>query len=43
LRTKIIEGDRFRAFGWGKETVQPLCSKKPQSNLINNKAARKLR
>jgi hypothetical protein len=20
VRTKIIEGDRFRAFGWGKET-----------------------
>jgi hypothetical protein len=21
VRTKIVEGDRFRAFGWGKETV----------------------
>ncbi len=29
LRTKIIEGDRFRAFGWGKETVKPpTCSPK---------------
>ncbi|HEY6349356.1 MAG TPA: hypothetical protein VI636_08120 [Candidatus Angelobacter sp.] len=32
LRTKIVEGDRFRAFGWGKDT-KPSCSKKPQSNL----------
>ncbi|HEY6249051.1 MAG TPA: hypothetical protein VI685_03770 [Candidatus Angelobacter sp.] len=33
LRTKIIEGDRFRAFGWGKETVKPACSKKTQEKL----------
>jgi hypothetical protein len=28
LRTKVIEGDRFRAFGWGKETVRGACRKK---------------
>jgi hypothetical protein len=28
LRTKIIEGDRFRAFGWGKETKPSACSPK---------------
>ena len=28
LRTKIIEGDRFRAFGWGKEAKPSLCSQK---------------
>jgi hypothetical protein len=29
VRTKIIEGDRFRAFGWGKETRPPnTCTKK---------------
>lgn len=28
LRTRIVEGDRFRAFGWGHETVKPACSKK---------------
>src|SRR5215813_8872655 len=33
LRTKIIEGDRFRAFGWGKEAVKPACSQKPQSKV----------
>jgi len=33
LRTKIVEGDRFRAFGWGKEAVKPACSLKPQSKV----------
>jgi hypothetical protein len=29
VRTKIVEGDRFRAFGWGKETVLATrCMKK---------------
>ncbi|HLY99288.1 MAG TPA: hypothetical protein VKT33_09510 [Candidatus Angelobacter sp.] len=31
MRTKIVTGDRFRAFGWGKETRPPAsssCSKK---------------
>jgi hypothetical protein len=29
LRTQIVEGDRFRAFGWGKETRLPRqCMKK---------------
>jgi hypothetical protein len=29
VRTKIVSGDRFRAFGWGKETRPPVsCSKK---------------
>jgi hypothetical protein len=30
IRTKVIESDRFRAYGWGKETVEaPACSQKP--------------
>jgi len=29
VRTKIVEGDRFRAFGWGKETKPAAkCVKK---------------
>jgi hypothetical protein len=29
IRTKIVEGDRFRAFGWGKETApRAKCAKK---------------
>jgi hypothetical protein len=28
VRTKIIEGDRFRAFGWGKE-------KEPERKCVN--------
>jgi hypothetical protein len=29
VRTKIVEGDRFRAFGWGRETRPvPKCVKK---------------
>lgn len=29
VRTKVIEGDRFRAFGWGKETMPATkCTKK---------------
>jgi len=29
-RTKIVTGDHFRAFGWGRETATPTtCSKKP--------------
>jgi len=29
VRTQIVEGERFRAFGWGKETRPPRqCSKK---------------
>ncbi len=29
IRTKIVEGDRFRAFGWGKETApRAKCTKK---------------
>jgi hypothetical protein len=34
MRTKIVEGDRFRAFGWGKETVKPACSLKKQSKSL---------
>lgn len=30
MRTKIIEGDRFRAFGWGHETRPSACSQKQQ-------------
>lgn len=33
MRTKIIEGDRFRAFGWGKETVKRGCSLKQPKAL----------
>jgi len=30
IRTKVIDSDRFRAYGWGKETVEtPSCSSKP--------------
>ncbi len=28
-RTKIVVGDRFRAFGWGRETAAPTSCKKP--------------
>jgi hypothetical protein len=28
LRTKIVEGDRFRAFGWGHETIKPVACRK---------------
>jgi hypothetical protein len=28
-RTKIVTGDRFRAFGWGRETLAPTSCKKP--------------
>lgn len=36
LRTKIIEGDRFRAFGWGKDAVNKTsCSQKPQAKASN--------
>jgi hypothetical protein len=29
VRTKIVEGDRFRAFDWGKNTVAPTrCVRK---------------
>jgi hypothetical protein len=28
IRTKIVEGDRFRAFGWGKEKPVARCSKR---------------
>ena len=29
VRTKIVEGDRFRAFDWGKETKPAVkCAKK---------------
>jgi hypothetical protein len=35
VRTKVIEGDRFRAFGWGKETVTPSkCVKRNQDRVI---------
>lgn len=37
LRTKIIEGDRFRAFGWGHETKPAACSVKRQVKLDNPK------
>ncbi|HEY6968997.1 MAG TPA: hypothetical protein VJA94_07330 [Candidatus Angelobacter sp.] len=35
LRTRIIEGDRFRAFGWGRDAVnQTSCSqKKPHARV----------
>lgn len=37
MRTKIIEGDRFRAFGWGREAVKPACSQKKQPAKISGK------
>ena len=39
MRTKIIEGDRFRAFGWGKETVKPACSQKRQAKTVLKSAS----
>ena len=36
MRTKVVEGDTFRAFGWGKETVkQPpvSCAKPATANI----------
>jgi hypothetical protein len=42
MRTKIIEGDRFRAFGWGKETAKPACSRKLQANPALKAALPKL-
>lgn len=35
FRTKIVEGDRFRAFGWGKETRPAVkCVKKSDNRVI---------
>lgn len=42
LRTKIIEGDRFRAFGWGHEIQPSACSKKVQVKITSNKTVKKL-
>ena len=28
VRTRVIEGEPFRAFNWGKRTVSP-CSRRP--------------
>ena len=36
IRTKIIEGDRFRTFAWGREPKPVACVKKPQ-NLSNDR------
>jgi hypothetical protein len=33
LRTKIVEGDRFRAFGWGHETRPSACSPRQSMKL----------
>lgn len=38
VRTKIVEGDRFRAFGWGKETVKPACSLKQPVAALQSKS-----
>lgn len=42
LRTKIIEGDRFRAFGWGHETRPSACSQKQQPKNESIKSVQKL-
>ncbi len=36
IRTKIVEGDRFRAFGWGHET-KPVACVKPQNSSKQKK------
>lgn len=42
LRTKIVEGDRFRAFGWGKETKPSACSPKQRVSPTGAKVTEKL-
>ena len=43
LRTKVIESDRFRAFGWGKETINPpTCSTKPTTHEVKVKIGGRL-
>jgi len=43
LRTKIVEGDRFRAFGWGRDTVkQTACSQAQQSKSDSQPKLRQL-
>ncbi|HXB22117.1 MAG TPA: hypothetical protein VNV88_12080 [Candidatus Solibacter sp.] len=37
VRTKIVEGDRFRAFGWGHET-KPVACVKPQKSQASRRA-----
>jgi hypothetical protein len=37
IRTKIVEGDRFRAFGWGHETKPVACVKQNSGNQKKNK------
>ena len=31
VRTKVVEGDRFRTFNWGKETQAPVSCPKPKA------------
>ena len=32
VRTKVIRTDRFRAYGWGKQSEErPVCSRGPES------------
>ncbi len=40
LRTKIVEGDRFRAFGWGKETKSPAACSGKQGNIASPRPVR---
>lgn len=42
LRTKIIEGDRFRAFGWGHETKPSSCAQKQPTKLGVNQGLKNL-
>ena len=40
IRTKIVEGDRFRAFRWGRETKPVACVKPQNSERKQEKSSR---
>jgi hypothetical protein len=40
IRTKIVEGDRFRAFDWGHETKPVACAKPQNSGRKQEKSSR---
>jgi hypothetical protein len=40
IRTKVIEGDRFRTFNWGKETKPPVSCSIKSSALSSQHSAR---
>lgn len=38
VRTKVVEGDRFRTFNWGKETKAPVSCPKPKAVSVRRSA-----